>query len=541
MERVMLYFLAVCMLLPMFTGCGRGEDFTGELWIVTEQTTWDRMNGQTRVLIEEFEKAHEGVTIRLDMLPTGEQERSVYLQLLRTQILQGGGPDGYLLPTDNTRILDEPAQYTYVEADPLFADVELAMRNGLFYDITEFYDADDALGKDGLNTVIMDAGVVDGARYVLPLRYDMPVIYAEADALADAGLDASVLTEDIQTIMEKILSVGDPVLAGGIAHDSFSAFSDFIDYDSGNAALDAATLTRYLGTYQQLQALLGADYLDGTRLDSDTIKTLAAEDTILMEKPDLKSYILGEYGDSEEKTEIPDNVFIVGSGTLVEEDTLDVYTDYYPLYIGSMTDAFSYASIAKYEDTELTMVPMRSVGGDVVATVAYYAAVGSGCKNPELTYEFLRLFLSEESQWELNRPERKHTSSIKSTAANSSNDLQYPGLIGNGWAVRSVGSVEDLWEIRRKQIYVRWVGMWATDETKRRMRQIGLGMLEESEIPLMDTGIDQVRFNTTMSEALADTLEQLNDRDRANVPTGADIENLAQQLIWNLRWHVSEG
>ena len=114
----------------------------------------------------------------MDYLPTNEQERAVYLQQLRTEILQGGGPDCYLLSTDNTLILDEPEQYTYVEVEPLFADVGPAMRNGLFYDISLLYDANDSFGKDGLNSRIMDAGMVDGKRYVLPLRYDMPVIPA---------------------------------------------------------------------------------------------------------------------------------------------------------------------------------------------------------------------------------------------------------------------------------------------------------------------------------------------------------------------------
>ena len=48
----------------------------------------------------------------------------------------GRGPDCYLLPTDNTLILEEE-QYTHVEVEPLFADVQLAMQNGLFYDVTK--------------------------------------------------------------------------------------------------------------------------------------------------------------------------------------------------------------------------------------------------------------------------------------------------------------------------------------------------------------------------------------------------------------------
>ena len=544
-EKLVLVLLTICMLLPVLSACN--ADPSGqtdiELWIVTEQTTWDGMNGQAQVLIDSFAETHTGVTVRLDILPTDSQERSVYLQQLRTQILQGGGPDGYLLPTGNTLILAEPAQYTYVDVEPLFVDVELAIRNGLFFAITELYASDDTLEKGGLNPTIMDAGVVDGKRYVLPLRYDIPVVYANSAALLEAGLDVSILEQDIQQIMEAVLAAGDPMLAGGVLHDSFDAFAGFIDYGSGNATLDETVLARYLQTYQQLQALLGEDHLDRARLENDAqLDTLATEDTVLMEKLDLLTYIKCIYGEQDPGSlqEIPDNVFIVGYSP-VEEETLDVRTEYYPLYVGSMADALAYAPLAKYEGTQMTVAPVRAIGGDVVATVTYYAALGSGCEHPELTYEFLRQFLLEESQWEYNRPERRHTVTKEGITGNPSNDLQHPGLIENGWPVRARNAVGALWQIRRRQIYGTSLGFFPPAEATVRMRKIGLSELEEERVPLADIAIDQVRFNTTLSDDLANVLAQLNDRTHANVPTPADIEDLAQQLIWSLRWHVSEG
>ena len=243
---------------------------------------------------------------------------------------------------------------------------------------------------------------MNGIRYVLPLRYDVPVIYAKADALEAAGLADDVLQADILTIMKAVLATGDPDLASGILFDSFSAFSGFLDYSSGNAELDAETLQPYVQTYGELKAKVGETYLDGTRLSREEIEAMATEDSSLLQKLDLKEYIYGEYGEPEPVPGIPDNVYIVG-GMPIEEEKLDVYTEYYPLFVGSMADSFSYAAVAGYENAELSMTPLRSVGGDVVATVTYYAAVGSGCRNPELAYDFLRQFLLEESQREENR------------------------------------------------------------------------------------------------------------------------------------------
>ena len=516
--------LAVCFVLSIFSGCtASAPRRQSELWVVTEQTTWDRMNGQLEVLKKEYEETHENVSIRIDYLPTEKQEREVYLQFLRTQILRGGGPDCYLLPTDNTLILDEPSQYTYKEAEPLFPDVELAMRGGLFFDITKYYEEDDALCKDDLNPKIMDAGVVNGIRYVLPLRYDIPVIYAQNRALEEAGIDPEILTQDICALMEAFLQTQDPILACGLLYEDFSAFSDFIDYDFGNTQLDAQALRRYMEDYQKLKALLGFEYSDHT--DPGAYSGLSySQDAVLLENLDIKKVVYSGYDDPESAAA------------------------YYPVWIGSMQDAFDYVPLSVFEDTELSVVPLRAVGGDVVADVTYYAAVGSGCDDPALAYDFLRQFLLEESQWEQNRPKRKHTRPPKEahmSSPNASNDLQYPGLIENGWPVRDQIPIQKLWNIRRMQIYVRDMdvtyGSELPRETKIRMRRIGRMQIPEDRIPSFDFEIGQVRFRTTMSDALADALSQLNDPAAGYAPTQADLEKTARQLVWELSCHASEG
>ena len=521
MLRKLLWKLLTLLCVLLLAGCGGEDTGSVELWIVTEQTTWDRMNGQVESVIKVFEKNHPGVTVRLDLLPTDEQERSVYLQQLRTEILRGGGPDGYLLPTDNTRILDEPKQYTYLETEPLFADAALAMENGLFYDVSALYDADDALGKEGLNTQIMDAGVIDGKRYILPLRYDIPVLYARHDALEAAGLDPSLLEGEIDTVMEAVLDSGDTLLAGGLLRADLDVFSGLLDYETGNSALEEEAMTRYAGLYRQLKDLMQKEYTtELPEYSADLAAELGQEIDWYVEKPTLLYYITGQY-------------YLEGKEYLIEDldgnliDYSDDMNRYFPLYLGSMSDCFAYASIAAYEEIELSIVPMRSMGGDVVATVTYYAAVGCGSRQPELTYEFLRQFLLETSQWENNRPTRSHTGALKSSAGNRSNDLQYPGLIAGGWPVRDRDAVPELWDTVRMQFYQKD----CLGATRTRMRKIGLREMDASEVPLFDITIDQVRFNTTLSDSFAEILSA----------TPEEQEGLIQELSWNVRYHISEG
>ncbi len=516
--------VVICLLLgitlPFFTGCG-GQKTAGkrQLWVVTEKSTWSRMNGQLYAVRQAYEKQHEDVTIRVEYLPTDEQGRAAYLQQLRTEILQGGGPDLYLLPTSNTLILDEPRQYTNVEVEPLFSDVHLAMGNGLFYDISKFYDRDETLSKEGLNTTVMDAGVVGGKRYVLPLRYDMPVLYARRDALIEAGIDPAILDEDILTIMEAVCESGDAVLAAGMLSSSFSAFSDFVDYTSGNVLLEEETLAAYMRAYQKLVALAR----------SETYVTLA--------KLNVSSYIFDNYDKIIMSVESADDIQYI-DGEVVYTNAKEKFYTYNPLWVGNMQDALAYGPVAQHADLDMAIKPVKGIGGDVVATVTYYGAIGSGCDDPELAYDFLRQFLLQESQWEENRPTKSFEKPLKGSG-NTSNQLQYPGLIEEGWAVRDENSLQPLWVVRRRQVYTKPAYV-SSQDGKQRMREIGLMELQEERAPILGVEIDQVRFNTILSDDLADTLSGLNE-EKTGAPTEADIPDLTRKLLWNLRWFVAEG
>lgn len=80
----------------------------------------------------------------------------------------------------------------------------------------------------------------------------------------------------------------------------------------------------------------------------------------------------------------------------------------------------------------MIFLPLYSMEGTVIANVTYYAAVSASCPVPELAYQYLRMFLSEDVQWESARRQPGRT--------------QYQGLLEGSWPVRTTGSTAALWE-----------------------------------------------------------------------------------------------
>ncbi len=473
MKKTTLRLLAAVLILVMaasFTGCAGREssapispDQSASLWAVTEETISNGMNQQAQTLIEQFANTYPNVSIQLEILPTEEAERAARLDEIHSLIAEGKGPDIYLLPTRDVLTLEHPTKYTYKKVSPLFPDVNIAMRKGVFWDISGWYNKDRILNKGNLNQTVMDAGVVDEARYVLPLRYNVPVMYALGDYFQENGIDTGLFRSGIGAWMEYVTQKADPVLACSAEYISTRAFSDLIDYDNNEVILTRETAKRYLQLLQSVQSLIGEE----ARHRSST---------------DILPYIFGSWTP-------------------------------FPAQNGALSAAMGYAAVAKAESEKLSIYPLSTMEGDYIATVEYYAAVGADCDAPELAYEFIRLFLQEESQWEQNRlnPE----------------EGAFWGLAERGWPVRTKGSVAPLWKNYQKTAVGNFEGDGQTPARKQRILSLEL---TDADIPILEEKIDFARFPEYLPNFAAITAK-LADQEKGGAPTDVDLDALADELI----------
>lgn len=539
--------LVLNVLLIMLTGCANGisisekmskAEETSEtegasvLWVVTEQSTSDGMNYQAEAAAESFGEAHEGMTVRIDILPTDAEEREIYLKQLRTQIMAGKGPDVYLLPTGGVLTLDAPSRVssmcgtTQMEVEPLFQDVTQAMYNGMFADISGCYDEDRALNTDALQIDVMEAGVIDGCRYVLPLRYTMPILLTDPSNYEETGISQELIDSGLSALVEYALETDDTMMAMGLRMpDDMTLLTGLFDYEKGEMVITTREIADYMGLYQRWYAAeyaaaeqFTADHLEQLRIDLDEMFHHSIEDPLAATMTTV---------------------------TLDSFNSIEDYADFFfhwslegfPLYADSLPGALEQAGISSVLEKELEAHPLRSVDGKVIAEITYYGAVGSGCKDIALAYDFLRIFLTEDYQWDQIRP-RNDLTNID--VFDLPKEVQADGFVEDSWPVRVKGSTQYLWNTLQYQLFAYGDGLYNMQQRRRPLRSKEL-VLTDADLPVLEEAIDEVRFPVYQpyEESLRYALTLLNNAD--GTPSDVDIEGLAKEVYRYLWWHLAEG
>lgn len=203
------------------------------------------------------------------------------------------------------------------------------------------------------------------------------------------------------------------------------------------------------------------------------------------------------------------------------------WTDYTCMYIGRMQDLLDNAAYAKLRNMEMAMLPVAATDGMVTADVTYYGAVGDGCNDLALAYEFLRMFLTEEAQIGMNQ------------------DTVDPAYY-LGWPVRATGDISALWETKLSYVvsYQADIDSWDM-EKKDQYYECRRGILELSltnnDLPILDVTVDKIQISIDLERELhRNVINALHDSISGEA-SGSDVEVLAAEWLDELYWHLMEG
>lgn len=526
------FWAALLLVLCLLTGCGQQEEAPPTLWVVTEKTEWDEMNFQARAMGEVFQESHPGWEVRLDILPTDETERSRYLQQIRTWMMAGQGPDVFLLPTSDNVAVPKPVIWyepwlkagRYLDREPLFADVEQAMGNGVFADLSARYDADRDLGRDRLQQQIMDAGCFRGGRYILPLRYNFPVLYTDPARLEEYGLSMEDVEGNLTALWDMAIASGSRDLAASVepyymlVDRSFSMLPQLVDRENERITVTRDQLTALFTRIQALEALAAGE--DEHRL----------------------SLNFGNFFNSHH--EILSGGF---EGWVIEFRKIYQFPTWLPMHAGTLDEALEATTVSIASKHPYPMIPLRGIGGELNAWVTYYGAVSASSAHVTEAYDYLRLFLTARAQYEFDTP--THASILSHGMA------QRLSLIEEGWPVRVRGGTNSIYDIIRASSYffredsleqynshpktykvppTQWTNVHINK------RKLISTHLEDGDIPLLRETFDHVYFGSALEQELSRMIRSLND-PATGAPTDADIDALAEDFIKKLEWQILEG
>ena len=477
--RRILSGLLTGLVLFSLMGCHRAEpemERPKVLRVLIEKNEKEDPSGlkyQLADAVQRFTEKHKGYRVELESLPKQGEGRTEMLQKIRAELMAGEGPDVLLL-------CNAYSDYDRLNPrEPLLADVELAMRNGLFYDISKFYDGDTALKKEELQPVVMEAGVLDGERYVLPLRFDIPVMFVEKNRFAKIGLSTDFFEKNILDLIDYFVSTKDNAIAINFFPQdiqpqfTMNVFPQLFDYEEGTVTVTREEMETYLRAYQAYRLR----HVQAVKSDP------------ISEAVEVQQYFrYGKYW-----TKQTDNFML----------------------IQSLEDALEIMAIGKMKEAELAAYPLRSMDGSVVADITFYGAVSAGSKNPELAYDFICYFLTEDFQWDRNATQ----------IGNNWHVATY------GWPVRVKGSFGEVAKSAHKASERKWVTQ---------KYDLDFSVLTNEDLPVEDLPIDSARFSIALEQKFWLDLWTLQVYG-VEGPPNVDISQLAEEWIEKLQVHIEEG
>ncbi|MFR7450967.1 MAG: ABC transporter substrate-binding protein [Gemmiger sp.] len=251
-------------------------------------------------------------------------------QQMLTEVMAGSGPDLIFFDVGNM-------------------DIEKMVRRGVFADLEPYFEADN-FDWSGYNQAVMDAGVWDGHRLVIPLQYNFPMLYTSQTALDETGFSIENC-------------------------DTFGGLLDEIEAMQADPS-QTREVFRAKYTFYNFAQYAGIPYVDYDRQKAD------------LSSPELKrgAEIYNNLGGLELGV-LDDGI----NGAADIRDGKALWNCPFPPVDGFYTGP---EVINTFDD--MVMMPIRDVNGGIQAEVTWAVAVRNNSPNLQNAYEFIKYLLSEE-------------------------------------------------------------------------------------------------------------------------------------------------
>ena len=147
--------------------------------------------------LKDFEDSHPEIHLEFVSPVSGASDpaaRETEINQLNTEIITGGGPDVFLMQT--LRFTD----------DNLFPDVQKAMQNHSFLNLSDYADAN-SFDPANYYSGVLAAGQLDDQQYILPLSFSVPLFVGAENVITGSGYQPEIASANQTAFFEELSRV----------------------------------------------------------------------------------------------------------------------------------------------------------------------------------------------------------------------------------------------------------------------------------------------------------------------------------------------
>lgn len=336
MKRLLCILLAISVLT--LTSCSKSdknkENENSKHILKLYSMEYDK---QLQSAVTLFNSSSKDVTIEVTTFKNLEE----YMNKINTETLSGEGPDIF-------------AGLSF------FKSLRKAISSGVFCDLNELIEKDKDFKLSEYNTSILDCGVIDGKRYILPMDYFCDGFYTTKELLAknnmsidDNGWTWKEFAQIAKDFAQRNKGKGKYLVGYNFGFNSIlrSCGISFIDYDNKKCSYNSPEFIELLQNYKDIYpAIFTNDMLRQKKISSP--HELLNQESVLLINNFVHPYV----------------AYINNS-----------------IFKGALNSEMQMLSLPTYKS-----------GSAVTARLSSFAAINSKCKYKQQAFDFIKYTLTKE-------------------------------------------------------------------------------------------------------------------------------------------------
>ena len=306
-----------------------------------ELTVLSWSNSHVERVVSKFSSLYPGIQIKHKRYFDGDEGGIIKKTV--TELMSGKGPDILILRAQD------------------FPNVHKMLDNNTFYDLDKLIKNDESFKIDQYNKIALDSGIYEGKRYLMPLYFNIPVMFTtrsfftnQGFSIPEGGITWTGLAQMSKKFLNNNNNKGKYLFSYDFNFENLiqGSYMKFIDYSKRKSSFDSTEFINLLKIYKELQPAVCP-------------------------------------GEIAKKANVVE---------LLTKGTIGIMQDNKPIEVSSLLILNSCCRQYMGEDMYMIPFPSDKQKENITGNVRVLAGINANCSKPQEAFKFLTLLLSKDNQ-----------------------------------------------------------------------------------------------------------------------------------------------